>query len=211
MKKTISELLDIFSKLPRKHRTLLIGIDGFGGSGKSTLARKLRDFGKNITVIEMDDFYRPSAERRLNNDPISIGMDFNWPRMRDQILIPITSGLPGKYQRYDWNEDSLAEWHDVPTGGIVIIEGVYSTRQELTDLYDYKIWVDSPHNIRLARGLERDGEGARDRWEKEWMPAEERYVRIHQPYNAADLIIEGSGLQANLHSNEYFVIQEKNT
>jgi uridine kinase len=66
-----------------------------------------------------------------------------------------------RYQRYDWETDKLSEWHTVPAGGIVIIEGVYSIRKELEDKYDFKVWVDCPRKIRLSRGLERDGDCTR--------------------------------------------------
>ncbi len=70
----------------------------------------------------------------------------------------------GYYQRYDWDTDSLTEWHIVPVGGIVIIEGKYSIRKELTDKYDFKIWGNCPREKRLSRGLDIDGEEAREMW-----------------------------------------------
>ena len=86
----------------------------------------------------------------------------------------------------------LAEWHDVaPQGGVVIVEGVYATRRELASFYDLTIWVECPRELWLARGLARDGESARDRWEKEWMPAEHRYVEEQSPHTRADLLWAG--------------------
>ncbi|WP_370541796.1 hypothetical protein [Alicyclobacillus sp. SO9] len=76
---------------------------------------------------------------------------------------------------------SLADWHTVPLGGIVIVEGVYSLRKELFDQYDLSIWIDCPRDVRLSRGLERDGEEARDLWENQWMIAEDMYVQEHRP------------------------------
>lgn len=39
----------------------------------------------------------------------------------------------------------MAEWHDVPLGSIVIVEGIYSTRNEPMSYYDLKIWNETPH------------------------------------------------------------------
>jgi uridine kinase len=121
-----------------------------------------------------------------------IGSDFDWVRLRRQVLEPLQNDNPGHYQRYDWNTDSLAEWHNVPIGDTVIIEGNYTTRKELAAFYEVKIWIDCPRELRLLRGLERDGEKARPVWEDYWMPAEDLYLESHKPFDYADLIIDGS-------------------
>lgn len=111
----------------------------------------------------MDDFYLPSSQiikTHPENKPV--GADFDWKRVLNQVLEAISQNKEGHYQRYDWENDDLAEWHTVPTGGIVIIEGVYSIRKELAKKYDFTICVDCPRELRLLRGLERDGEEARD-------------------------------------------------
>lgn len=179
--------------IPKKQSTLLIGIDGCGGSGKSTLATKLKDHSPNITVVHMDDFYLPTSQIiKLCPEKKPIGADFDWKRVLNQVLEPLSNNQEGHYQRYDWEKDDLVEWHTVPIGGIVIVEGVYSIREELADKYDFKIWVDCPREIRLLRGLERDGEEARDRWENNWMISEDIYVNEHKPFERADLVVNGT-------------------
>jgi uridine kinase len=96
-------------------------------------------------MVEMDDFYLPS-DSRLSNDAVSTtyGEQYDWRRLYQQVLIPLSQDCQGLYQRYDWNLDALAEYHTVPVGGIVIVEGVYATRQELYNCYDFRIWVQCP-------------------------------------------------------------------
>jgi uridine kinase len=108
------------------------------------------------------------------------------------VLEPLAGGTPGRFQRYDWVRDELVEWHDVPAGGIVIVEGNYAMRPELRDAYDLLIWVEAPYDVRLRRGLARDGEAARDRWVGEWMPEEDRYVAAMRPADRADVLVDGS-------------------
>lgn len=60
---SLQRLLLQLSGLPRRHRTLLVGIDGCGGAGKSTLAMRLAALDPNISVVHIDDFYLPSAQR----------------------------------------------------------------------------------------------------------------------------------------------------
>jgi uridine kinase len=135
----------------------------------------------------MDDFYLLSTLRNGTPASDTVGSAFDWRRLRDEVLAPLTAGQPARYQRYDWPSDALAEWHDIPKG-IVIVEGVYATRVELEQFYDLTVWVECPRPIRLARGIKRDGEAARRKWEEEWMPAEDRYVREQSPHTRADMV-----------------------
>ncbi|RHW41576.1 uridine kinase [Neobacillus notoginsengisoli] len=188
----IEQVLAKIDSVPRKQSTLLIGIDGCGGSGKSTLARKLQESRHDAIIVHMDDFYFPSAEI-IKGDPKDkpVGADFDWQRML-QVIVPLSEDKEGRYQRYDWSSDKLADWHTVPVGGIVIIEGVSAIRRELAEYYDLTIFVDCPYEVRLQRGLDRDGEGARDMWVKNWMVAEEMYVEAHKPHERADLVMDGT-------------------
>jgi uridine kinase len=181
--------MDKLRTLPRKQTTLLIGIDGCGGAGKSALAQALAQGDPEVTIVSMDDFFRPSSQARPPGS--AIGAEYDWPRLRGQVLEPLRRNEPGRYQRYDWGSDALAEWHTVPVGGVVIVEGIYSTRDELRDAYDYTIWVDSPRALRLQRGLARDGEQARLVWTTRWMPAEDRYVAEQHPEAKADTVVPG--------------------
>jgi len=180
-------------QLNRRYRTLLVGIDGRGGSGKSTLARQLETAAVDVTVVEFDDFYRPARKRKARavSGVTEIGGNFDWRRLREQVLLPLSQDEPATYQRYDWLADELADWHVIPLGGIVVIEGNYSTRQELFDIYDYTAWIDAPHDVRLERGLLRGGEDTRNRWLTEWMPEEERYIRALHPAGRVDLVLDG--------------------
>jgi uridine kinase len=189
---SMGELIKAIKIMPRKQSTLLIGVDGCGGSGKSTLAKMLKEELPEVTVVHKDDFYLPSS-LLLKDEPANkpIGADFDWQRLSDQVLNPLSKDQDGHYQRYDWDSDSMAEFHTVPAGGIVIIEGVYSTRQELEHYYDWKIWVDCPREIRLDRGIQRDGAEARAMWENNWMVAEDLYVQQQKPHERADIVILG--------------------
>ncbi len=173
----------------------MVGIDGRGGSGKSTLARTLERTDPDIAVVEFDDFYRPSSARdtRATEGDTEIGGNFDWRRLRNQVLAPLSRDAGGRYQRYDWVTDELADWHLVPVGGIVVIEGNYCTRREVSSFYDFTIWIEAPYDVRLQRGLERGGEDTRERWLTEWMPEEDRYVESEDPAGRVDLVLDGSG------------------
>jgi len=160
--------------------TRIVSIDGYGGSGKSELADWLAARLGDATVVRTDDFARPNV------------LGWEWDRMGTQVLRPLMNDLPGRYQRYDWEADKPAEWHDVPVGGTLIVEGVSSMREELGTYWDYAIWLDCPYELRLRRGVERDGEAMRSRWTDVWIPEEDAYFRAQRPDKKADLIIDSS-------------------
>jgi uridine kinase len=188
---TYKELMDFFNK-ERSDATYIVGIDGGGGAGKSTFAKTLQELDDSVMVIHKDDFYLPSQLQPIEPpDSRPIGSEFDWKRVLEQVLKPLSEKKPARYQRYDWESDQLAEWHYVPTARVVIIEGMYSLREEFSNYYDFKIWIETPYDIRLERGIERDGEEARNMWVGNWMIAEDVYKRKCKPYETADLVIRG--------------------
>ena len=189
----VEDLLSVLRDTPRRRRTLLVGIDGGGGAGKSTLARRLEQEADDVSVVEFDDFYRPAVERVARRDAANreVGSDFDWRRLRSQVLLPLSEDRGARYQRYDWLQDDLADWLVVPVGGTVMVEGCYSTRRDLFDFYDFTIWVETAPEVRLRRGLERGGADTRERWLNEWMPEEERYVAAENPSARARLVVSG--------------------
>jgi uridine kinase len=164
------------STVPRRHATLLVGVDGAGGAGKSTVAATFSE-----KVVATDDF---------------IAEPWGWydfERLRREVLEPLLRGEPARYQRMDWDDGVLKEWQVVEPGGVVVVEGVAALDRRLRDAYDYRVWVETPREICFERGLERDGEGALPLWEA-WSEKEQRYWAEQRPREMADVVIDGSGL-----------------
>jgi uridine kinase len=78
----------------------------------------------------------------------------------------------------------------IEAGGTVIVEGVTASREAFRRYLAYAIWVETPRELRLARGLERDGEAKRPLWEQ-WMAAEDAYVERERPQEHADAVLAG--------------------
>jgi uridine kinase len=160
-------------------RTIL-AIDGCGGAGKSTLAIRVSRSLGDVPIIHTDDF--ASWETPLEW----------WPRLIEQLLGPLSTDSPGRFQRYDWDERRLAEWHDVAPGGLLILEGVGSSRFELRPYLAGAVWLRASRQQRLRRGLTRDGLDAEDLW-RQWQAEEDEYVARDRPDQAADLVVDGEG------------------
>jgi len=80
----------------KKQSTFLIGIDGCGGSGKSTFADKIKEDFLDVTVVHMDDFYLPSSLiMKIEPTKKPIGADFDWIRLLNQVLEPLSQEKVG--------------------------------------------------------------------------------------------------------------------
>jgi uridine kinase len=167
-------LIDL-SGVPRRSATLLVGIDGAGGAGKSTLAATLTK-----KIVAMDDFVAAPWEW------------YDFDRLWRDVLEPLQRDEPARYQRMDWSDGALKEWHAIEPGGVVAVEGVAALDVRVRDAYDYRIWVETPKEICFARGLERDGPDALPLWEA-WSEKEQRYWAEQRPRESADAIVDGSG------------------
>ena len=118
-----------------------------------------------------------------------------WPRFERQVLAPLCSGLDARYQVRDWAKDefgtSLQGWKTTKWSPLVILEGVTCTRLAAADRLAYRIWVDAPEDLRLRRGMERDGETHRQLW-LDWMREERQFFTEDGTRARADLGVNGS-------------------
>ncbi len=171
---------------------LFAGIDGAGGAGKSTLADAVRDAMRgDASIIRCDDFYRPLIDTKYASLTPEQAYEnyFDWQRLRDGALMPLRSGKPARYQRYDWSLDQLAEWIETEPREIVLVEGVYATRPELRRLLDLAIFVETPRAERMRRMRARGQDS--DSWIARWMVAEDWYLKNIDPASTADLVLDG--------------------
>jgi len=170
-----------------------LAIDGGGGAGKSTLAEQIAKLDMRVKIVHVDDLYLPSCDRQSRaTAEVAVGGNYGLDKLLYAIIYPYRSGALVRYQKYDWLTDRLGDWDEVNPGQILLIEGVYSLHSKLRNNFDIKIWLDCPRDERLRRGIERDGEAARDFWEKEWLPLEDEYLQIEQPWRYADYVLDGT-------------------
>jgi uridine kinase len=179
----------------------LIGIDGTGGSGKSTLAEELAaelrgpDGATTVTVVHGDDFYRAmDGDERLELSPAEgYELYYEWERLREEVLAPLTSGNAATYRRYDWPSGRIVpgEAYRVPHEGFVIVEGVQAARPELEGYYDLTVFVDTPFDLAMARMLARGHDHGPGDWEQRWQAADKYYFSATEPWKRLDLVVKG--------------------
>ena len=161
----------------------VVAIDGCGGSGKSTLAERLAQRLGNPPIIHTDDF-------ASWDQPIGWGQ-----RFLDQVLLPLSRGEFPRFQRYDWSRRQRGEWVEIDPGQLLVIEGVSSTRKSFTPYISFSIWVEASAEVRLARGLERDGPEMLGQW-RSWMAEEDQYVADEAPQLRAHVVVSGESAES---------------
>ncbi|MCW2815062.1 MAG: hypothetical protein JWN84_2517 [Nocardioides sp.] len=119
------------------------------------------------------------------------------PRVDAQVgtlLRPLAEGRPGHYRRYDWDAHRWGETVEVEPpgqGGLLVLEGVGSGSRACADLQTVLVWVEAPRDLRLARGLARDGEHLREVW-LTWQASEDEHFARERTRQRADLVVPGT-------------------
>ena len=182
---------------------LVIGIAGGTASGKTTLMKNLiNEFGGQVTVLSHDNYYKrhddmPYEERcKLNYDE---------PAAFDTSLMvyhldQLRHGYSIECPVYDFTVHNRSdETIRLVPHKVIIVEGILIfENEELRNLMDIKIFVDTDADIRLCRRIKRDVnkrgrslESVLTQYQQTVKPMHERYVEPSKKY--ADLVVPEGG------------------
>ena len=181
---------------------MVIGIAGGTGSGKTTLTNKLKKrFGDKITVIYHDNYYKRHdemtyAERSLLNYDIPEAFDtdmfvehLHQLKNNQTILCPV----------YDYTVHNRSnEVVEIKPSKVIIVEGILIfENQDLCDLMDIKVFVDTDADTRILRRAMRDMkerarsiESITQQYLTTVKPMHEKYVEPSKK-NADIIVLEG--------------------
>lgn len=174
----LSEIVQRIDDARRTTSLVLVGIGGHGGSGKSTLAAHIAGTLDDVQVVATDSFWN--------------GAGFDLDRLRNDVVDVILEGSVATYDEWDWHAGVLRPGRSVSPTGVVVVEGVCALHQMFRDDMAVRIWIDAPHEVRLERGVARDGEESRSTWVDVWMPNEAAYVERDEPVACAHLVVDGT-------------------
>lgn len=180
----------------------IIGVAGGTGAGKTTLCNQLFSLfdPKDVAYIRQDDYYHdlsylPEMEREKHNYDHPNAID-NKQLMAD--LKALVAGEEVDIPIYDFRTHTrTTETHKVKSHKIIILEGILVLHfRELRDIFDLKIFVDTPADIRFMRRLERDMakrgrtlESVLKQYKNTVRPMHTLYVEPCKEY--ADIVISG--------------------
>ena len=181
---------------------LVIGIAGGTGSGKTTLMNNLiQRFEGSVTVLSHDNYYRRndhlSYEERCQinyDEPAALETDL-MARHLDQLRHGETIQCPV----YDFSQHNRSsETIEIAPKSVIIVEGILIfENQELRDLMDIKIFVDTDADVRLCRRIKRDVnkrgrslESVLQQYQQTVKPMHEKYVEPSKKF-ANLVVLEG--------------------
>ena len=145
-----------------KTKSFIVGIAGGTGSGKTTIAAGIAAaLGvERATLIDADSYYAdlshlPLQQRHYEN--------FDHPNALNLALLAqhlrnLKSGKPVTRHVYDFStHTSLRETVILKPAPVIIVEGILIfVPQELSELFDIKIYLDEDADVRLLRRMQRD-------------------------------------------------------
>ncbi len=138
----------------------IIGITGGSGSGKSTIVKKISEVCTDFVFIPQDNYYRSATF--ISNANIT-AFNFDHPDAFDMELLHehlkmLKEGKSIEMPQYDFvHHRRKEETVSVAAKSLVIIEGLMILHDNnIRDLLDLKLYVDTPDDIRFIRRLKRD-------------------------------------------------------
>ncbi len=186
------------------NKTLLIGISGGTGSGKSTVTKKLVELIKeeNVAVIEEDSYYKDQSNISFEE---RVKTNYDHPFAFDNKLLiehlkDLKSGKSIEKPLYDFElHNRKKETLLVEAKEVVILEGILIlSEEEIRDLLDIKVFVDTDSDVRIIRRILRDiKERGRSldsviyQYMKTVRPAHLQFIEPSKKY--ADIIIPEGG------------------
>jgi uridine kinase len=162
---------------PRCGDTVVVAVDGPSGSGKTTLATHLAR-ALPAPLVFMDDLY-PGWDGL----PQAVGLVTN------QVLEPLSRGERAAYRRWDWNRGDWGTWVCVTPAGFLVVEGCGSSVRPAGEYAALRLWVDADPDVRMRRGIERDGETYRPHWQR-WARQEAALFEADRTRERADVVID---------------------
>lgn len=142
-------------------KPLFVGIAGGTGSGKTTVAAKIRSFFPHHCIcIAHDSYYKDQSHL-----PLSRREEINYDHpdsLETQLLTEqiksLKDGKKVKMPLYDFSQYArLNKTKIICPHKIIIVEGILLfLNEELRNMIDIKLFVDTDADIRLGRRITRD-------------------------------------------------------
>ena len=142
-------------------KIIVIGIAGGTGSGKTTITRQLvRHFGQDVSVIYHDNYYK--AHHDLSYEERS-KLNYDHPDAYDTDLMvhdlkELKMGHSVECPVYDFTiHDRSSRTLTIRPSRVIIVEGILIfASEELRNLMDIRIFVDTDADVRILRRIRRD-------------------------------------------------------
>jgi uridine kinase len=176
----------------------IIGIAGGTASGKTTLSEVLhRETGNQQSVIiKFDSYYRDRPDLSFQD---RASLNYDHPDAFDTPLFvahlkALKRGETIEQPTYDYIQHRRAKQCIItPAAPVIIVEGILIfSIPEILNLIDFKVFVETPADIRILRRVRRDIEGRG----RSFSSVTEQYLKTVRPMH--DLYVEPSKVHADI-------------
>lgn len=140
----------------------IIGIAGGSGSGKTSVTRKVMEAldGHSVVLIEQDYYYKDQSHLTMD-ERLKTNYDHPFAFDNDLLISHINQLINREsveVPTYNYAEHTRsAETITVEPKDVIIIEGIFALENEqLRQMMDVKVYVDTDSDIRILRRLSRD-------------------------------------------------------
>lgn len=165
-----------------KHSEGVIVIDGFAASGKSTMAKQLADILEG-SIVRIDDFFLPK-DLRTEERLAEAGGNVHYERFKREVIENLSKNEEFEYRKFDCGKMDYGEYICVPAAKWRIVEGSYSHHPYFGEYGDIRVFSEVDSEEQMRRIIARNGKIMAERFEKLWIPMENRYFQV---YNIGEL------------------------
>lgn len=148
-----------------ENKAVIIGIAGGSASGKTSIAQSIYDRFKGshrVKIIKQDDYYKDQSDKTMEE---RVKTNYDHPFAFDNDLLVSDLKKLKKKERiekptYDYSKHIRSDITEViEDRDVIILEGIFVlAEEEVRDLCDILIYVDTDADIRFIRRLRRDVE-----------------------------------------------------
>jgi uridine kinase len=189
-----------------------VAVDGITACGKSTLARELAlavdELGRPTIHLSMDGYHHPREHRHRKGQLSAEGYyedAYDFRAFVDRVLLPLGSGGDLHYQGRIIDLASNEAANDAlllaPIDAVLIVDGSFLQRPEISGHWDQRIFVNTSFGVALARGIARDasalgGEAeTKIAYESRYHAAARLYINQVHPAEGATIVIDNDNLE----------------
>ncbi len=144
-------------------KPIIIGIAGGSASGKTSISRRLKEQFDNegsVLIIRQDDYYKDQSDKPMEE---RVRTNYDHPFAFDNDLLiqhihDLTEGKTIEKPTYDYVNHTRSDITETcHPCDVLILEGLFVLEDEqIRDLLDIKIFVDTDADVRFIRRLVRD-------------------------------------------------------
>ncbi len=154
--------------------------------------------------IQIDRFHNPVDIRTQKGalSPQGFFYDsFDYPAIIKNVIEPVKKGkgkiVPGCF---DYRSETAIKTDEIPvtSDSIILFDGIFMNRDELTRYWDLSIFLDVSFDTVLKRALIRDtayfgnAETVKEKYLNRYIPGEKIYLDSCHPMKRADIVIDNN-------------------